>query len=782
MSEIRICYNPYTVRTDVTVDGYDAEDTSLVYVKDKRLQEWIEPRGQWGGIFQEIRKICNEKTIKLVFHGTSYDYDDMVYASKRYGEDIFDEIVLEHENKDNANLSDQNNKIEELKKLYRELMDGPIDELKSPEIMKRFENAINSVFEIVVVAPVSSGKSTLINSILGKDLLPAVNKPTTAVITKIRDNDEAVYFTVTCSDKYGNNICKNEIATKDKISELNSKKDPADKNEKQALINQMFIEGPIKSLPSDKLNTVFVDTPGGNNAQNREHEDMMDRAINDENKSLIMCVINGESPATNDGDVILEKISEVIRRSMNGKQARDRFIFVANKFDAVDYELEPYEDYIRSTILPELAKYGITEPNLFLASAETAKLIRMSNDGQELTSHENRRLDSYIRQYNEDELNLTDYSSLTTSKKEKFTNEIRELKQKDDEKSRIRIAEICSGVPAIEEAIKHYLEKYALAIKINNAHQSFMRKVKEIDTLNKCEKKWSSSKEEYEKIRKEIKEKKEVKEKTVNIKEELEKINEITIPKDDIYKDYDKITAKIVELGNSGYKKMKKEAAETVVKEIKSCLEEMLESSEKDLSELVSKTVIQNCNDILYKYNETVKKLDEKGLFEIGDANLKEFDKMPKIAVDSVEDMLNDDDYNEIIEEIKPKRYEKPGFLNVIKRFFRISSGWEKIDFHENVEYVDVGKLVADRVGEILNECYKNFNQIIDEKENEIDVIKTKTKNNLIKADEVISETLAAIDQKTKDEEMFKKNVEENKEKYEWIRNFIIKVENILEV
>lgn len=783
MSEIRIYYNPYMLRTDITIDGAGVDDTSLIYVKDKRLQEWIEPRGQWEGIFQEIRKVCNERTIKLVFYGTSYDYDDMLYASKRYGEDIFDEIILEHENKDSANSGDQNNKIEELKKLYQELLDGPVEELKSPEILKRFENAINSDFEIVVVAPMSSGKSTLINSILGKDLLPAVNKATTAVITRIRDNDNAPEFKVTCSDKYGNSICENELATKDKISELNYMKDPADEKGEQSLINQMFIEGQIKSLPSDRLNTVFVDTPGGNNAQNKEHEDMMDRAINDENKSLILCVINGETPTTNDADGILAKISNAIRQSMNGKQSRDRFIFVANKFDAVDPTLEPYGDYIKSTILPELAKHGITEPNLFLASADAAKLIRMSNDGQELTSRENRRLDNYIEQYNEDEENLTEYSSLVASKKEKLAAEIRELKQRNDEETQVRIAEICSGVPAIEEAIKHYLEKYALAIKINNAHQSFMRKVKEIDTLNKCEKKWSSSKTEYDKIRKELEEKLEEYQNTSKVKETIEEISAIKIPLEDVYVEFDKITAEITKLGNSKHKKIKKESAETVVAKIRDSLEDALKNSSNDLLALVNKTVVQNCNDILNKYNEMVKKLDEKGLFEIGGANLKQFDKMPKIKVESVEEMLNDDAFIEVRNEIIGTRtYKKSGFWNGLKRFFGVSSGWGCENVYEDVEYVDVSKLIAERVGEILLVYDKEFNKIISKIENAIDKIKTETKNKLVKADEVISETLTAIDKKTKDEEVFKKKVEENKEKYEWVQNFIAKVERILEI
>lgn len=785
MSNIRINYNPYTLKTDITIDGEGIDNTSLVYVKDKRLQEWIEPRGQWEGIFQELRKVCNEKSIKIDFYGTSYDYEDMQYASKRYGEDIFDEIVLEHENKDSAKLGDQNNKIEELKKLYQELQNGPVEELKSPEILKRFENAMNSDFEIVVVAPMSSGKSTLINAILGKDLLPAVNKATTAVITRIRDNDNAKEFTVTCSDKYGNKICENEPATKKLISDLNYKKDPSDENGELPLINKMFIEGPIKNLPSDKLHAVFVDTPGGNNAQNKEHEHIMDMAINDENKSLILCVINAQNPTTNDADGILFKISNAIRQSLNGKQSRDRFIFVVNQFDKVNPAEEPYEDYIKSTILPELAKHGITEPNLFLASAEATKLIRMFNDGQELTNFDERSLNVYIDQYNDKTypINLTDYSSLVALRKEKLAEEIEALKEKNDKESQIRIAEICSGVPAIEEAIKHYLEKYALAIKINNAHQSFMRKVKEIDTLNKCEKKWSSSKKEYEKIRKELADKMKEYKNTSKVKETIEEIGKITIHEETLYEEFAKLTGKFSSFANEKRNKIKKESAEAVISDIRSRWETLLEKSSEELISLVNKNVVQNCNNILKKYNDTVKSLDDKGLFEIGGANLKEFDDMPNIEIDTVEQMLNDDEFIDIKNEIIGTRsYEKSGFWNGVKRFFGVSSGWGTENIYDDVEYIDLKKLIQIKVGKIIYDYTQEFNKILKSILDSIEKIKKKTQRKLIQADNVISNTLTEIDEKTKDEETLKLQVEKNKEKFEWVQNFIEKVEKILEV
>ena len=75
-----------------------------------------------------------------------------------------------------------------LRDLYQKLQDGPVEEFKTPDIQANFNNAINSDFRIVIVAPMSSGKSTLINAIIGRDMLPAVNQATTAVITEIKES------------------------------------------------------------------------------------------------------------------------------------------------------------------------------------------------------------------------------------------------------------------------------------------------------------------------------------------------------------------------------------------------------------------------------------------------------------------------------------------------------------------------------------------------------------------------------------------------------------------
>ena len=52
------------------------------------------------------------------------------------------------------------------------------------------ENMEKLIFEVVVVATMSAGKSTVINALIGKELLHSANEATTATITRIHDNDD----------------------------------------------------------------------------------------------------------------------------------------------------------------------------------------------------------------------------------------------------------------------------------------------------------------------------------------------------------------------------------------------------------------------------------------------------------------------------------------------------------------------------------------------------------------------------------------------------------------
>ena len=793
MTKVQITYNPYTVKTDIVINGKPLEDNSpLMYVNNKRLQEWIEPKRNWSGIFNALRTSTGDRSIEIEFIGTFGDFEDLVYARNKFG-DCFEHIDLIHKNKESAKEVDPYQKMLKLKELYQKLQDGPIKEFKTEDIQKNFEAAINSDFRIVIVAPMSSGKSTLINAIVGRDLLPAVNQATTAVITEIKDNDQFENFIVNANDKYGNSVAVNVIATKKIISDLNYKKDPNDPEEKDALIHLVQLEGPIPNLPSDVLNTVFVDTPGGNNSQNEEHEEMMDEAINDENKSLILYVFNGAQLGTNDSNIILKKIANAMQNSTNGKQSRDRFLFVANRMDEFDVTTEPYEEVIENTILPQLATNGIMEPTLFLASAQTAKLIRMIRNGEELSETEEEDLEKLVKRFNRSTRVLTKYASLNSSDKEKLIEEAEKCaakakdseNAKDVEKNRYRAAEVNSGIPAIELAIKEYLEKYAIAIKIKTVHDTFMGKVIERKMIDNFEIELAASKESYEAVKKELQEKRDKCNHSAKLKEFQTKFDEIKLDIKPIKTEQAKVIQEIDGLVETAKPKVKRDEADYILALFKRNLESIGANAKANLDNTLNNGVRRSCEEIVSEYADYIKELDSEGTFNIGSYNMKKTGSFESFDISKTDDLLNEDKYiTTERKKVGSHTVKKKGIGNAIGRFFLgwAGVGYEIIDDYEEQEYINFRQLIEDQVQGVKHSFDKEMNNAIKDTEDKVERLKKITMTKLKGLDKMISDLMDEIDKMLDSQEELQAKVQENEANAQWIKDFVQQVDDLLAV
>lgn len=176
MKKVFIKYNPYKLETEVTVDGKKLAQNSKLgekIVPGTRLQEWIE----------ELPRILideyNDEEFDVVFHGTLLDYEDLTEVfNKAYENGELKSAKLERkpakETKDKEVLID---------KIFEKIQNGPFDELKDADIINAFENAKSSDFEVCVVATMSAGKSTLINSMLRTKLMPSKQEACTAIVT-----------------------------------------------------------------------------------------------------------------------------------------------------------------------------------------------------------------------------------------------------------------------------------------------------------------------------------------------------------------------------------------------------------------------------------------------------------------------------------------------------------------------------------------------------------------------------------------------------------------------
>lgn len=800
MVKVQISYNPYTVRTDLLINGkkMNEEVSPLSYINGRRLQEWIEPRENWPGIFKTLRTSVGDGQITIEFTGTSGDFQDVVYAKDNFGTQCFSKIELIHKNKETAQNSDPYSKIIKLKELYQELQEGPVEEFKTPDIQKNFEAAMDSEFKIVVIAPMSSGKSTLINAIIGRDMLPAVNQATTAVITEIKDNDNLQDFIANADDKYGNNVVENQKATKELISELNYRKDPNDPEGKEALIHLVKLEGPIPGLPSDVLSTVFVDTPGGNNSQNKEHELMMDEAINDENKSLILYVFNGAQLGTNDSNIILKKIANAMKNSTNGKQSRDRFLFVANRMDDFDTEKEKYEDVIENTILEQLKYCGITEPNLFLTSAETAKLIRMFENGEPLSTSEKRNLRALVECFNSKECMLSKYASLSTSvknelekKAEQYAETGKKVREENDTKepneSEYKAAEINSGIPAIELAIKEYLEKYAIAIKIKTAHDTFMKKVIERNMINNCEAEWAKSQESFDAIKEELQQKQEKYDYSKKQEEFRDKVDAIEFNTEFVEHEKAEIIDKITGLLRETEDTIKRSEADYKLAMFRNKVADIGEEAQLAIDDALNNGVRLSCQRIIEEYAQYIQDLSNDGVFRVGNYDMKQTQKFEMFELKKVDDLLNQK--YKVVKDVWVgyEKKEKKGFRSSVARLFGMKSflradAYEYVDKYEPQEFVSFKQLVQEQITEVQHSFDKQIKNEIEDAEKEVNILKNLTKEKLAGLDLMIKEQLDEINELLASQEELEKKVAANEEKAKWVNDFIKQVDDLLTV
>lgn len=167
-------------------------------------------------------------------------------------------------------------------------------------------------------------------------------------------------------------------------------------DEKVAYID---IEGNIPAISSKNIKLCLRDTPGPNNSRNENHKRLTQQVIKQEN-TIILYVMNATQPEINDDKMLLQTISDEMKRK--GKESRDRFIFVLNKCDTFDEEKEDSIEKALNTTREYLKQFGIIDPILIPTSARLALLIHKRQKGDHLSRKENKDL-SVVKDYVDEE-------------------------------------------------------------------------------------------------------------------------------------------------------------------------------------------------------------------------------------------------------------------------------------------------------------------------------------------------------------------------------------------
>lgn len=758
MKRVFIKYNPYQVTTEITIDDQPLKKNSRLNVPDQRLQEWVDNLPDI--LFEE----CSTKDFEITFQGTILDFEDVASAAedaKAKGINISLKHIPAKEVKD---------KEQAIADIFADIQKGPFEELKQPDVIRAFEMAKSSDFEVNVVATMSAGKSTLINSLLGQRLMPAKQEACTATITEIKDNDSE-HFTAKVYDKDGKLIETQPELTYEVMEQLNS----------NPLVSKIRAEGNIPFVTSEDASLVLVDTPGPNNSRDPEHKAATYRMLSESSKTVVLYIMNATQLAVDDDNNLLKHVAESMK--VGGKQSRDRFIFVVNKLDdfkkgedSIEAALKKVKDY--------LADNGIENPNIYPASALTALNIRTilaeSDDDDDDDVYEAK---GKVRKFNRnEEMFFENYAPLPASARGIISNRLaRAVESKDDKEQAL----IHSGVVPVEEAIRMYVLKYAKTAKIKNIVDTFIKKLESAQSFEMTKKEIASNEKERDEVVKRIdsiEAKLKSGEEAKKFKKEISAINydsEIAKLANNIIK---KAQEKITKQLKDPKKKMSVDEAESLCAQFAKFADSLQAEVQVELENLIANNVQKNADDLLEQYKKKLADLVDE--INVGDVELDPFEIM-KGELPSNNSIISNATKTE---KVVVGREEDKWIENENKKWykpwtwFQEKGHWTYKDIIEEQEYVD-GKQLADKFfAPIQEQLFENSSSAQEYAKKEAKRIKEAFELRFEELDKLLSKKLDELKACATDEQRAQKQLEEAQSRLEWLDDIYSRVNAILDI
>ena len=507
--EVVIKYDPYHKATYMTVDGLDVTTVpdSAGYGKFRKqikknvpIQTWLERRGEWRGILNELISEQSSDNLTFNFSGRKIDFDDLKHACESQNEERGNfrcnlKFNLEYEITDEQMARNIEEVVgilqsDRFRKLVEESRLDPGLEEKYRNFKSKYDSARNAEFTITVAGIFSSGKSTIINSLIRHNALPVDQDTCTKKICKIRDNPELKpnELKLLIYDKDKKLIREERFSDDDKA--VNDKKCSKLISDIKSEPVGTILEANLGHLyPNDKSREMFklviIDTPGTDSNESDDgkghnaDEDIALDAVFKSNGDMVILSIK-ESDVDSQG---LSRLVGGISKKFDKESDvyNDRFLFVVNQCDRRQFTPEKTTtDFINRyrKKLKELTKNQSFIPRIFPMCAAVPGALYAGDEscGSGVVS-----FNKYIYGWDTDmgfmkyhidpntNYYFSQYSDVPQYKKDRYEAKFNKIKESDKGGALL----IQSGFVCLEDAIKDYVERFAYPIRINRILKTY---------------------------------------------------------------------------------------------------------------------------------------------------------------------------------------------------------------------------------------------------------------------------------------------------------------------
>jgi GTPase SAR1 family protein len=773
MQKIKIDYNPYTMRTIMMVNGVD-----VCKVKDygqfkdfidthTPLQTWIEPvayKNNWKGIVNELKS--DEEGYDILefhFHGREIDFEDLKKTCETENEKRKYKLDLKFVHDTVISDEDLTQRVDKvmnslLSNRFAKFVEeqGKESEAYSEyqKLGDNYNKAKQKEFKIVFAGLYSSGKSTILNSLIRHNVLPTSDETCTAKTCKIRhDGGLKNKITLQCFDKEGKVVVKKETFENDvdclnrfwKITPIGAKKSVPETVDVVELCMDLSHLYPSPKM-AEAFNLVLIDTPGSNSSKNAGDMKIALDAITNGDREMVVICASATNYEDNSIGVFLKAIHEAFEEDKGN--FNDRFLFVLNRCDELQFndkdktikeKKSNFAGYLMDT-----KRWGISEtslkfvPRIFMISAYnyfalqqgvfkfTEDEIKGSKEKQNLVT-KYKEFHQRVIDWEDKNYFLSQVCDVPDYMKEQYKKEFEESLADNQEYA----LEIQTGMSCLEGAVKDYIERYAYPLKVRSLIETFdllLESVKEFkDEQAKILKEYLDEIKKGEDARGEAEKQKEEEEKKetnlqgikATVEEEKSKIAKIDI-KTKFQKTRKKVDKQIEKnkyikkaRNAHGYKKLDDNEILNLTNNVSLVFEDAWGEVDRAFSEM-SKEYKQKTEDICKVLNETADKLLE---FDINGYNFSYALALKKIKLRDAESLAKD------IQKTKQHReythdvqYEWWQIISKIRKFFNPNLGkktdkWDEYSLESLKDYVTE---VSDEFVHCTSEAEKSYIENID--------------------------------------------------------------------
>ena len=487
--------------------------------KGSKLRTYMNQRGTFvlqnygRQFFDDIAEVFDgEKKIDIKVMTTAIDYDDFCQMIENYNESneckcqFSPELVCE--------LPDMNQTFEEVKRYGQQsigILDNFRNELDKPkfendkvkefvstldnqvkvqitEIKDKIESLNDNRVNLCFTGVYSSGKSTLINALLGYKILPENIKSETAKMIEIcsprRGEKVKIKFKIyeehseiewnegeQCFEFIkGPSECDVRTKLQDQLNDLQSKKGKQHEqiygilkelNSDKDISSTIEVFFPI-ALDNENFQFKIFDTPGSD-SNCPEHQIELQKALKEQTQSILIFVATPDRLEGTGNNSLLNELTEAGQKSSKTSIDIARSLFVINKADTIEaYERE---DLQSGEIKSQGNPIKLNDKKLFFISAKNAyaaKSIKnnIADRRERLIVKKSIPIDEKDLFYKQNQCATSELATKKMIAKCDKALEEAEQKEKDED-----IVWISSGLYALENEIIQYAEKFASSVR-----------------------------------------------------------------------------------------------------------------------------------------------------------------------------------------------------------------------------------------------------------------------------------------------------------------------------